>query len=256
MEASAPRPPIAHPCASSAARLLRSWWMLDGVRTSPRASSNRHNRSGLPPQLRELSQPLIAHSRSGVPPSLKVLSQALIETLQAKRVAPMLTWLNLGGEINAQDARGRTLLHFASAEGFEAAVSELLRRGADVDVRQKLGITPLAFASMASHDAVLRQLLAAQANTNLPDDRGVTPLMWAARHGSTTTVKLLLKGGAQTALRDAAGLTVMGHAKTHTCSPVAKRIGLILRQHLMVLRSNAKLQEKMRSWEMLGQDLT
>ena len=76
----------------------------------------------------------------------------------------MLAWLEIGGSVNATDPKGRTLLHFASANGFDEAVCELLRRGADVNARQHRQITPLYFASMGSHLSVLRQLLAARAN--------------------------------------------------------------------------------------------
>ena len=175
---------------------------------------------------------LILHALYPVAPSLKVLPESLGGSLTAHRLTPMLAWLDLGGDVNATDAKGRTLLHFASATGLEDAVCELMRRGADVNARQQRGNTPLTFATMNSHRAVLRLLLMARANANLADDKGLTPLMWAARRGSTTMVKLLLEGGAQTALRDSTGLTVMGHAKSHSCAAVEKRIGLLLRQHL------------------------
>lgn len=203
---------IEHLSPSSAARFLRSWWMLDGVRT-PRASP-------------------VKRGRSGVAPTLRVLPESLGGSLTAHRLTPMLAWLGLGGDVNATDAKGRTLLHFASATGLEDAVCELLRCGADVNARQQRGNTPLTYATMNSHRAVVRLLLAARANANLADDKGLTPLMWAARRGSTTMVKLLLEGGAQTALRDSTGLTVMGHAKSHSRAAVEKRIGLLLRQHL------------------------
>ena len=60
--------------------------------------------------------------------------------------------------VNAQDVRGNTSLRWASGNGYEAVVRELLAHGADVNIKAKDGSTPLMRASYEGHLTVVRLL--------------------------------------------------------------------------------------------------
>ena len=52
-----------------------------------------------------------------------------------------------GADINAKDRQERTPLHFAAEEGESTVAAELIRLGADVNARDIIGRTPLDFAN-------------------------------------------------------------------------------------------------------------
>lgn len=194
----------------SAATILRSFWLLDGISAAcmPRHSPKRKQSAATP----ELAQ-AIAH----------------------KWLAPLRAWLTEGHDPNARDSSGRSLLHLASAAGFADGVELLVGVGADVDVQQTHQCTPLYFASMVGDATVVAALLAADANPNLADCQGITALMQAARRNHIAVVKVLLDRGARTDVRDVNGDSVCSHARSH--EPSSGRFVLAaLRRH----KGNAK----------------
>jgi ankyrin repeat protein len=61
--------------------------------------------------------------------------------LEAVRAA-----LELGGDVNAADHTGDTVLHIAAAKGYNRVVELLVQKGANLDAKDNDGRTPLAFA--------------------------------------------------------------------------------------------------------------
>ena len=72
-------------------------------------------------------------------------------------------WFELGGDVNATDEHGRSLLHYASVAANAEVVTELIERGAAVDARNNAQTTALCMVAHAGHDAIAALLLAAGA---------------------------------------------------------------------------------------------
>ena len=114
--------------------------------------------------------------------------------------------LNLG-DINAQDAMGRTPLAWAAAKGDTQAVTILLSYGADPNITDAQISGPLSNAAAQGHTACVELLLEAGADPDPPLPKGITkgsPLSVASRNcRDATLLKRLLDFGA-----DAKTLTV------------------------------------------------
>jgi ankyrin repeat protein len=107
--------------------------------------------------------------------------------------------LDAGGDVNARDRDGRTLLMHAAIDGREGIARVLVERGTDVDVRDRgLGWTTLHSAAQDHHVAVARILLDHGAEIDPQDAYGNTPLGMAVfeARGRDEMVALLLAHGA------------------------------------------------------------
>ncbi len=97
----------------------------------------------------------------------------------------------------AVDARGRTLLHQAVAQGDMPLARELLMRGADVNAAARFGETPLHLAAAANRPEMIELLLGAGASMEARDAvAGNTPLHLAATLGRAEATAALVAGGA------------------------------------------------------------
>jgi len=149
-----------------------------------------------------------------------------------------------GGDINAKDENGWTLLHEAAYEGDTEFVEMLLAKGADVNVTNDAGLTPLYYAvkennvttelllakgadvevrnvsgqtvlhtaAEAGNTDVVRMLLAKGADVNATDKHGFTPLHLAVGKGSSGVAEVLLANGAQVNAKDKNGWTALSYA--------------------------------------------
>src|SRR5688500_14390320 len=116
--------------------------------------------------------------------------------------------LDAGADVNAQNRRGSTPLHWAIDD--EAKVRVLLTRGAGVNTRQVEGRTPLyQAATLGNGNAVLRLLLAKGADPNLAIANGRTPLMAAAGRGDVEAIRVLIDAKAKIDTRNGAGETAL-----------------------------------------------
>jgi signal recognition particle 43 kDa protein len=79
---------------------------------------------------------------------------------------------------NAEDAQGRTAMHFAAGLGSEDCLRALAAAGADVCHRERAGggLTPLHIAVGYGRAAAVRVLLALGGDPDAPDGQGRTPL--------------------------------------------------------------------------------
>jgi ankyrin repeat protein len=114
-----------------------------------------------------------------------------------------------GADVDAVDAVGRTPLHYASAEGYEAIVGTLLAAGARTDLEDEDGATPADLADARGFEGVLGILRGAKRQPPVasqeaePRWRGSgegrygAALRRAAAAGDVAEVRRLLARGAE-----------------------------------------------------------
>jgi len=129
-------------------------------------------------------------------------------------------------QINATDAKGRTVLARAARSGKKELVEFLLEKGASEDIfaaaivgqtdkvaaflkqdpklinaRDSGGKTALHWAALYGQEKVMELLLAEKADVNSLDEDGFTPLHWAATFNQSNAAKVLLANKADTNLK-------------------------------------------------------
>ncbi len=110
-----------------------------------------------------------------------------------------------GFSVDAQDKKGWTPLHMASAEGHLEEVECLVKHGAKVDLVTNLKSTPLHVASSYGHLPLVDHLLSqpdGKSLINMQDANGWTALHCAAYHGHKEIVALLKGKGVDIRVRD------------------------------------------------------
>lgn len=112
-------------------------------------------------------------------------------------------YLAEGGDPDARDVYGETLLHLAAAEESSWPVRQLLSAGANVDLLDRDGQTPLHYAAGRSPSSVCL-LIAAGSHVNARNHQGETPLSLAAAMHHLV-IPILLKAGADPSIRDEMG---------------------------------------------------
>ena len=98
--------------------------------------------------------------------------------------------------MNAPEADGATLLHWAVRWDDPESVDLLLGAGADADAANAYGVTPLSLACINRSAPLVSRLLAAGADPNAATSMGETTLMTCARTGNADAVAALLEHGA------------------------------------------------------------
>jgi ankyrin repeat protein len=93
--------------------------------------------------------------------------------------------------------------------GNQRAIERYLAQGGDAEARNEEGQTLLAAAALYSWPKIVRLLLEHSAGPNARDNAGRTPLHHAATH-SIDSVKLLLAAGADATARDNQAKSVLG----------------------------------------------
>lgn len=211
---------FAAPCHETAAHAVRSWWLLDGV------SSNLQHLAAKP---RRVQAPKITELPKSV---VDVLNER--DSQHWRRV--LLAWFELGGDINATDGAGRTLLHYAAATANDAAAELLMERGARLELpTSKERLTPLFLASMAGNDGIVARLIAAGANPDAVDKCKISPLMIACRSGHVSTVRKLVEAGASLKRTDAGGNDAWSYAARNKAVTIALRQSV--KKHLQRAKS-------------------
>ena len=120
----------------------------------------------------------------------------LIEAVKDGDTAAVRALLDKGGDVNAPEVDGTTLLHRAVHRGHVDVTDLLIRAGADVRAMNRYGVAPLSLASANGSEAMVAKLLQAGADPETTQPGGETALMTAARTGNAEVVRLLLARGA------------------------------------------------------------
>lgn len=154
----------------------------------------------------------------------------LIEAAKAGDAASLTEALACGGDPNERDDTGWTALHWASQEGYESIVSDLIGSGALVNLQDPSGITPLALAVGQERKDVVATLLrhGADPHLRIAAYGNGSALHLACAWGQLEMVRLLVGASAERPNeRDDEGMTPLDHAESGGFSSVAH----YLREH-------------------------
>ncbi|GAC1535053.1 MAG: hypothetical protein NVS2B9_00040 [Myxococcales bacterium] len=119
------------------------------------------------------------------------------------------TYLSAGGDVNARDPEGRTMLMNAATDGSLELVRLLLGSGAEPVCKDPGGWTALHFAAQEFRPEVAQALLDRGSEVDAQDSSGNTPL-WRATfnsRGRGEMIGLLLRAGAHPDLTNHAGVS-------------------------------------------------
>lgn len=116
-------------------------------------------------------------------------------------------WLKCSLEVDAQDDRGRTALHWAVLSGSEAICDMLLQANAGLDIADNEGATAMHKAAEREDVQILQKMLDRGANVEAKDKEGATPLHRASSNGWDKAVHALLQSGADPFVVDKEGFT-------------------------------------------------
>lgn len=136
-------------------------------------------------------------------------NQRLRWAAQTGRVAPVLSALHAGADIDHRDRYGRTVLMDASEAGHREAVSRLLEFGADSGAKDHRGDSALLFAARRGHADVIATLLNNGVDENSRDALGNTALMIAAASDCLRCIDVLSNAGAVVDLTNKKGETAL-----------------------------------------------
>ena len=117
---------------------------------------------------------------------------AVVDAARAQRWDEVHIAPDAGFPVNAADAEGRTLAHWAAAFGHLPTLTRVLALGADPDARNRWGRTPVHLAAEYGHLEAVQALVGAGGGVNAADKWGRAPLMNAAYFGRLPVVRYLL----------------------------------------------------------------
>ncbi|KAJ3019249.1 hypothetical protein HKX48_002262 [Thoreauomyces humboldtii] len=78
-------------------------------------------------------------------------------------------------QIDATDAQGMSLLHWAADRGHAELTQKLLERGSNVNARDDEGQTALHLGVVVENEEIVRMLVGAGADLTLKDELGDSP---------------------------------------------------------------------------------
>ena len=120
----------------------------------------------------------------------------LKEAIRSADHAVVRTLIEDGVDVNAPEADGATVLHWAVRWDDLESVALLLGAGADAGAANAYGVTPLSLACINRNAPLVSRLLDAGADPNAATTMGETALMTCARTGNAEAVTALLEHGA------------------------------------------------------------
>ncbi len=119
-----------------------------------------------------------------------LLPEVAADLARNGKTPELAAMLKAGQSVDAQDAKGNTLLMLASYHGRTEVVKLLLNSGATVDLRNAKGQTPLGGVAFKGYVDIATLLLDAGADP-VADQGGSTPADFATLAGKTEILALL-----------------------------------------------------------------
>lgn len=148
-------------------------------------------------------------------------------------------YTEVGGFLDACDAKGRTALHYNCAGGSTQAVAYLLQHKASVAAVDQVGSTPLHWASRYGHELIVRILLEANADPDCQNALGDTAMHEAAALGRVNPLHWLLAKKADPTLKNREARTAVEVAlRNHAVEAAA-----VLKRHGEHLRSQHRSED-------------
>jgi ankyrin repeat protein len=132
----------------------------------------------------------LANNSTGMSHSNQSLPEAAAEFARKGHTAGLAALLKEGLAVDAQDAKGNTLLMLASYHGKAETVALLLKARATVDLRNVKGQTPLGGVAFKGYVDIATLLLDAGADP-VADQGGSTPVDYATMFGRQEILVLL-----------------------------------------------------------------
>jgi len=201
---------------ASVHRLVRNFWLLDGMPSTPVRDGRHATHSNSPPKKPALTPPA-------------TMPRSVMLALWRHQLHVLKGWLGLcPSNIHSTDPNGSTALHYSVMHPFPAAIDLLIARGADVNACVPTnGSTALLITTLRRpYDlATIERLLRGGADVDIPDHDGHTPLMVASRAGWPDTVRMLVEAGASLDARDKDEHTALWYA----CKYEQKAVTMLLR---------------------------
>lgn len=136
-----------------------------------------------------------------------------------KEVLPQLS------DVDATDALGNTMLHYAASSGHLEVVQLLLESGANKNKQNEEGNTALILASANTRLDVVNELLAAKAKTEIRNESKNTAMHFASYFGHDAVVGALIDAKAFKNTRNGRDETPMIIAINERRNAVVKRLG-------------------------------
>ena len=103
------------------------------------------------------------------------LSEKLFQAVFNNDINEVKYLVEEGANVNAKNANGTTLIHFAASCGFLDVVEYLVEKGANVNAKDKNDTALMHFAALANKD-IIDYLVTKGVNINAMDKQGNTPL--------------------------------------------------------------------------------
>lgn len=116
-------------------------------------------------------------------------------------------WLAHNYEMNAQDDKGHSALHWVVFAGSLTLCNALLRAGVDTELQDVEGSTALHRASEIGNTDMIIALLNGGAKVGATNKEDASPLHGAAANGNTDSVRILLDRGADPLATDKEGFS-------------------------------------------------
>jgi ankyrin repeat protein len=148
--------------------------------------------------------------RLGISETDPAVNEQLLQAVSSRHsLREIKTLLAKGGDVNAKNQHGTTLLMIAAFLGNSEIVKFFIDKGADVHLKDDRGFTALMNAAESGNLEIVRLLIDKGADVNARDKPGPTVLTQAAKEGHLEVVKLLVDKGADVNAKDEMGVTVL-----------------------------------------------
>lgn len=131
-------------------------------------------------------------------------------------------YTEVGGFLDAADAKGRTALHYNCAGGGTQAVLYMLQNRASVDTPDQGGSTPLHWACRYGHAPIVRILLEAKSDPDRQNVLGDTSMHEAAALGRVSPLQYLVLARGDPAVRNRESKTPAEVAARNNATDAAK----------------------------------
>ncbi len=136
-------------------------------------------------------------------------SSSPVKATRKGDVEELSEYIAKGGDVNALQKGGASLLMTAAASGQVESATLLLDSGANIEQRDAQGRTALMYAASAGQVATLQLLLERGAKIDARDNAGSTSLIAASGVNQMATVQILLDKGAALDVMANAGWTAL-----------------------------------------------